>query len=98
MPSYIALVSGKLGAYVVVFPDVPGCTAGGNTMEEALLNARVALGEWLAIADSAEGFGVSEPRTRGELCRDPNVIEQMKETGAVFRAVEAIGCGAHGAE
>jgi predicted RNase H-like HicB family nuclease len=89
MPNYFALIDGKLGAYGVVFPDVPGCHAMGKTMEKALLNAKSALKDWIALANSVEGFGVPKPRTIGELLRDPEVIEQIKATGAVLREVRA---------
>ena len=39
MSRYIALVDGKAGAYGVVVPDLPGCTSGGRTTDEALRNA-----------------------------------------------------------
>jgi predicted RNase H-like HicB family nuclease len=32
---YAALIDGKRGAYGVTFPDLPGCTAMGRTLDEA---------------------------------------------------------------
>lgn len=87
MAHYVALVDGKSNAFGVVFPDVPGCRATGKTMEEALFNAGVALKDWIARANSDEGFGIAKPRTVGELLRDPEVVDNMKTTGAVLRAV-----------
>lgn len=87
MPHYIALIDGKPGAYGVVFPDAPGCTAMGKTIEQALLSARTTLGEWIAHESSPEGLGVPRVRTVDELLKDPEVIEQMKETDAVMREI-----------
>ena len=84
MPPYIALVDGEPGAYGVVFPDAPGCTAMGDTIDEALLNAREALGEWIEDARK-QGLPVPEPRSADELLKDPEVVDDMKESGAVMR-------------
>ncbi len=40
---YPALVERADGGFGVVFPDVPGCTSAGDTVEEALRNAAEAL-------------------------------------------------------
>jgi predicted RNase H-like HicB family nuclease len=80
MTHYIALVDGKPGAYGVVFPDAPGCTAMGNTYEEALRRAVLALSEWV---------GQDVPpiaRSIGELRDDEEVKEQLYE-GSVFAMV-----------
>lgn len=45
---YIALIDGQNGSYGVVFPDLPGCTAMGSSIEEALVNAAEALEDWAA--------------------------------------------------
>ncbi len=84
--TYVALIDGEPGAYGVVFPDAPGCHAMGDTIEEALLNAREALGDWIAHS-RANGFEIPKPRTADELLKDPEVIEQIAETGAVLREV-----------
>jgi predicted RNase H-like HicB family nuclease len=86
MPAHIALIEGEPGAYGVVFPDAPGCGATGDTIEQALTNARVALGEWLEHSRN-QGLGVPEPRTVDELLKDAEVVEQMKETGAALYEV-----------
>lgn len=38
------------GGYLVEFPDLPGCMADGETIEEALREAEDALKAWLATA------------------------------------------------
>ena len=42
MTSFTALIDGRTGAYGVYFPDLPGCTAMGATLEEAVVNAMIA--------------------------------------------------------
>ena len=42
-------------AYGVVFPDLPGCTAMGRTLDEALQHAMEAASEWVQA--------VSRPRS-----------------------------------
>ena len=46
MARYIALVDGKAGAYGVTVPDLPGCTSGGTTTDEALRNAIETIRLW----------------------------------------------------
>ncbi len=82
MFSYISLIDSEPGAYGAAFPDVPGCTAMGKTIDETFLNARLALGEWIEIA-RADGLKIPAPRSADELLKDPEVIEDMKETDAV---------------
>jgi predicted RNase H-like HicB family nuclease len=48
MTHYIGLMDGEKGGYGVVFPDLPGCTAMGKTMNEAHKNAIEALADWVA--------------------------------------------------
>jgi predicted RNase H-like HicB family nuclease len=57
---YPAIIEGdaKTG-YSVFFPDLPGCTSGGDTLEEAELNAKEALAGHIALM--AEG-GEKLPR------------------------------------
>jgi antitoxin HicB len=38
------------GGWLVEFPDLPGCIADGETIEEAVTNASDALRSWLATA------------------------------------------------
>ena len=51
---YPALIDSQTGAYGVAFPDLPGCVAMGNTVEEAIENAESALRDWI---DSMEDAG-----------------------------------------
>ena len=83
MAHYIALVDGKPGAYGVVFPDAPGCTAMGETHEEALRSAVLALSEW--VGQDAPPIARSIDELRG----DDEVKEQLDD-GSVFAMVPLI--------
>jgi len=41
------LIDGEPGAYGVVFPELPGCIAMGDTVDEAIENAGEALRDWM---------------------------------------------------
>jgi predicted RNase H-like HicB family nuclease len=75
---YVALVDGKPGAFGVVFPDCPGCTAMGRTVEEALANAVEALADWAADVDP-----MPEPRNVAQLRRDPEVRQALADGDAL---------------
>ncbi len=48
MIRYPALIDGNEGAYGVVFPDIPGIGAMGDTVDEALLHAEDVLRDYAA--------------------------------------------------
>ena len=62
---YPAIIDGELGAYGVVFSDVPGCYAMGTTVDEALADAEEALLEFVEFyAEKGEAFPTpSDPAT-----------------------------------
>ena len=62
MPRYPALIDGESGAYGVTFPDLPGIVAMGATMDEALVNAEVALRDY-AFEAERDGAAVEPPST-----------------------------------
>ena len=47
MRRYPAFLDGEAGAYGVTFPGMPGIVAMGETMDDALLNAEEALGDYV---------------------------------------------------
>ena len=57
---YPALIDGEAGAYGAVFPDLPGCVAMGDTLDEVVRNAEDAMRDWIASM-GANGQGVPEP-------------------------------------
>ena len=48
------------GGYFAVVPDLRGCTAHGETAEEAVREAQVAMELWLEVARE-DGFPIPEP-------------------------------------
>lgn len=82
---YAALIDGAQGGYGVSFPDLPGCVAMGDTIEEALINAAEALRDWVE-ATEAMGRAIPSPSQANELLGDPEVAEQIAE-GAMLSAV-----------
>ena len=51
------------GAFVAEVPELPGCTAHGDTQEAALSNANQAIELWI---DTAHEFGDRVPEPKGE--------------------------------
>ena len=43
------------GGYLVTFPDLPGCIADGDTVEEAISEARDAFAAWMAAVQEDKG-------------------------------------------
>lgn len=76
MARYIALIDGKAGAYGVVFPDLPGCTAMGKTTDAALANAADALRDWVEVTEESGGK-IPAPRALEKLRRDPEVKQAL---------------------
>ena len=54
MTHYFGFLDGKPGAYGIVFPDLPGCTAMGDSVEEARVNAIDAIADWVLEMGGAE--------------------------------------------
>ena len=52
-------------AYGIVVPDLPGCFSAGDTLDEAMDNAREAIELWLETVID-DGGAVPEPRPLGE--------------------------------
>jgi predicted RNase H-like HicB family nuclease len=88
MARYAALIDGKKGAYGVVIPDLPGCTAMGKTVDEALRNAAGAAIAWATVA-KADGVKIPQPRPIEFLRRDSEVADALAE-GAVIAMVPLV--------
>ena len=50
----------KMGGYIALAPELPGCSAFGETEEEALREIKVAIDLWLETAEK-EGGGIPQP-------------------------------------
>src|SRR5438105_2177732 len=82
MSRYFALIDGKAGAYGVVVPDLPGCTSGGATTDEALRNAVSAVRLWAEDA-LADGERLPQPRSAEQMRADPEVAEAISDGAAL---------------
>ena len=74
-------------SYGIHFPDLPGCAAAGETEDEVLANAAVALRLWteaLAVLPTASTFDVLRKR--------PDVMQDLAEGGcAVIIPLISVG-------
>ncbi len=82
MTRYVALLDGKPGAYGVVVPDLPGCTAAAATTDEALRRATEAVRLWAEDA-LADGEKLPKPRSAETLRADPEVATALAEGAAL---------------
>jgi predicted RNase H-like HicB family nuclease len=82
MPRYVAIIDGRSGAFGVVIPDLPGCTSGGRTVDDALRNAVEAVTLWVEDA-RADGEQVPKPRSADKLRKDPEVAAALARGGVL---------------
>ncbi len=80
MARYVAIVDGEPGAFGVVVPDLPGCTSGGRTIDQALHNAVEAVTLWVEDA-RADGEKIPKPRSAEKLRADPAVAAALADGG-----------------
>lgn len=93
MSRYIALIDGEPGAFGVSFPDLPGCTAMGSTVDEAIDNAAEALRDWVEAVE-AGGAEVPAPRPAATLLlSDPDLAPALAEGGMLSTVVLVRGLG-----
>ncbi len=84
MPRYTALIDGEAGAYGVSFPDLPGCVAMGETIDEAMLNAAESLREF--DSDVAAALGViAAPRSAEQVLSDSEVAAAIRDGASLAR-------------
>jgi predicted RNase H-like HicB family nuclease len=88
MSRYTAIIDGEAGGYGVVFPDLPGCTAMGDTVEEAIANAAEAMRDWVEV--TLEGGGaVPDARAMEAVRKDADVAQALAE-GASLACVPLV--------
>jgi predicted RNase H-like HicB family nuclease len=88
MARYSALIDGEAGAYGVIFPDLPGCTAMGATIDQAIVNAVAAMRDWVEVTLDA-GEKTPTPTPIEALRKDPDVRRSLAE-GASLASVPLI--------
>ena len=82
MPRYVALVDSYAGEYAVHFPDAPGCSAAGPTVDEAIANAGEALAGWVAD-ELADGRSAPSPRSVQELRQLDSVAQAVARSAMI---------------
>lgn len=82
MARYVAIIDGRPGAFGVVIPDLPGCTSGKRTVDDALHNAVEAVTLWVEDA-RADGEQVPKPRSADKLRKDPEVAAALARGGVL---------------
>ena len=85
---YVALIDGKAGAYGVSFPDLPGCTAMGSSIDDAMNNAAASLRDWVEVAEES---GVKGPAPRAaEAVRRDREVKEALAAGAQLASVPLV--------
>jgi predicted RNase H-like HicB family nuclease len=76
MAHYVAIVedAGPDHAIGVWFPDLPGCTSGGDDIDQAMANAP----EALELYAESHTQPLPRPRTLTELRTDPEIAEDLR--------------------
>jgi predicted RNase H-like HicB family nuclease len=74
---YPAIVEPAADGFGVYFPDVPGCTSAGATLQEAARNAEEALQAHLDLA-AEHGEPIPEPSELGAIKPEPDVVEAAR--------------------
>jgi predicted RNase H-like HicB family nuclease len=75
---YLAFIEPGPKNYSVYFPDLPGCTSAGDTLDETIANA----GEALAFHVSSmlsDGDEIPRPRTLEQIKTDPEFRPDLRE-------------------
>ncbi|WP_174286616.1 type II toxin-antitoxin system HicB family antitoxin [Sphingomonas bacterium] len=71
---YPAIIERAGQGYSVFFPDLPGCTSAGGTIQDAALGAEEALSGHLAVS-AEEGDAIPAPSDLDTIEHDPEVDE-----------------------
>jgi predicted RNase H-like HicB family nuclease len=77
MNHYVAIVEEEEGKAIGVwFPDLPGCVSAGDTLDEAMLNAKAVLELW-AEAMIESGQKIPAARSFTELKADSEIAQDL---------------------
>lgn len=82
MSNIVAVIHGKAGAYGISFPDFPGATSGGGTLDEVMSRAREALATHVETMVEA-GLDLPAPRALDALKADPAFADDFADAVAV---------------
>jgi predicted RNase H-like HicB family nuclease len=88
MTRYVAILDGVEGGYGIVVPDLPGCTAAGETISDVVADAIGAVREWILDARE-DGEAIPQPRDMAALRANGRVAEALRE-GAAFIVIPVL--------
>ena len=74
---YPAIVEQGPNGFCVFFPDLPGCTSAGATMQEAAVNAEEALQAHIDLTVE-HGEAIPDPSALDRIAVDPDVAEAAR--------------------
>ncbi|RZM23471.1 MAG: HicB family protein [Sphingomonas sp.] len=74
---YPAIIERAGDGFSVFFPDIPGCTSAGDTVQQAALGAEEALSGHLAVM-AEYGDAIPDPSPIDGIARDPDVDETAR--------------------
>lgn len=74
---YPAIIEQGPDGFCVFFPDLPGCTSAGATMQEAALNAEEALQAHIDLTVE-HGEAIPDPSALDEIETDPDINEAAR--------------------
>ncbi len=74
---YPATVEPVADGYSVFFPDLPGCTSAGDTLQLAARNAAEALQAYLELT-LEQGVAISRPSELDAITPEPDVVEAAR--------------------
>ena len=74
---YPAIVERAGDGYSVFFPDLPGCTSAGDTLQDVAVNAEEALSGHVDVS-IAHGDEIPQPSVLDAIERYPDVIEAAR--------------------
>jgi len=78
MTHYIAFIESGSKNYSAYFPDLPGCTSAGDTLDETVANAGEALAAHIGLM-TEDGDRVPPPRSIEEIKADLEHGQDMHE-------------------
>jgi predicted RNase H-like HicB family nuclease len=81
--------------YVAAVPELPGCMADGDTLEDALKSAQEAIDLWLECAEEL-GRQIPEAKGRNFLSKLRIEIERGEDFGYVAHCTSIPGCHSQG--
>jgi predicted RNase H-like HicB family nuclease len=80
---YTAVTDGEAGRDGAWFPDLPGCTAMGETIDKLTVNTAEAMRDWAAIVIERGGRPPT-PRPVEVLLCNPEVAEALREGAHLY--------------